>query len=32
MPLPPPLMRCAVAMAAAPARGRACAIPIHKEN
>ncbi len=22
----------AVAMAAAPARGRACAIPIHKEN
>ncbi|VTP97754.1 conjugal transfer protein TrbL [Pseudomonas aeruginosa] len=32
MPRPPPPTRCAVAMAAVPARGRACAIPIHKEN
>ena len=32
MPRPPPPTRCAVAMAAAPAKGRACAIPIHKEN
>ena len=32
MPRPPLPTRCAVAMVAAPARGRACAIPIHKEN
>jgi type IV secretion system protein TrbL len=32
MPRPPPPTRCAVATAAAPAKGRACAIPIHKEN
>ena len=33
-PRPPPLppTRCAVAMAAAPGKARACAIPIHKEN